>query len=262
MEMRMYFMLIRASIKSRLQYKFNFIFSMLMAMLLNVSEFLMIAFVLLKFNSIQGWSIYEVGYLYSVILLSKTLYRTFASDVHHLEKYLVSGDLDSFFIRPIPILLTLMSQNFFLLIGELLQGTFIILICIQHFHSIGQVDLWIIPITILIILAGSIILFSIGLATSTLGFWLTRVEMLQNLTEDAAMNAVRYPLSLYPNWLKGIFLTILPLGFINYLPALYILKQDVGIWIIGATIMVACLCLWLSLRFWKIGLSRYQSTGS
>ncbi|NDI35038.1 ABC transporter permease [Chengkuizengella sediminis] len=260
--MHMYLLLIRASIKSRLQHKFNFIFSSIMATFINVSEFMMIAIVLLKFDSIKGWSLYEVGYLYSIILLSKTVYRTFASDVHHLEKYLVSGDLDSFFIRPIPILLSLMSQNFFILMGEFLQGIFIVTICIQHFLSIGQVDLWVIPITILIIVAGSLILFSIGLVTATFGFWITRIEMLQNVTEDAAMNAVRYPLSLYPNWLKNIFLTLLPLGFINYLPALYVLKQDLGVWIIGATILVTCICLWVSLRFWKIGLSRYQSTGS
>ncbi|WP_217582176.1 ABC-2 family transporter protein, partial [Lysinibacillus sp. GbtcB16] len=90
--------------------KFNFLFTTVMAACIQISEFLMVALVMMRFGDIKGWSLYEVCYLYGVIMISKAIYRTLASDVHHLEKYLVSGDLDALLIRPVPVLLALMTQ--------------------------------------------------------------------------------------------------------------------------------------------------------
>jgi len=107
----MYLLLIRASVKSKMQYKFNFWFSTFLAIVVNITDFLLISIILWKFGNIKGWTLYEIGYLYSTIMLSKAIYRTFANDVHHLEKYLLSGDLDQLLIRPVPLLLALMSQT-------------------------------------------------------------------------------------------------------------------------------------------------------
>lgn len=96
----LYALLIRTSIKSRMQYKFNFILASFLAALIQISEFLMVAIVLYKFGAIQGWSMHEIGYLFAVMTLSKTLYRTLADEVHHLERYLVNGELDQLLTRP------------------------------------------------------------------------------------------------------------------------------------------------------------------
>jgi hypothetical protein len=120
--LRMYRILVAASFRSRMQHPFNFIVGALMAAFVNAVEFALIAVVLKRFGSVQGWSLYEVTYLYGVILLCKTLYRTVASDVHQLEKYLVSGDLDQLLTRPVPVLLALMAQNVTIYAAEFLQG--------------------------------------------------------------------------------------------------------------------------------------------
>jgi ABC-2 type transport system permease protein len=260
--LKLYRLLIRASIRSSMQYKFNFIVSSFMALVINACEFLMVALVLLKFGSIHDWDLYEVGYLYAVITLSKAVYRTFASDVHHLEKYLVTGNLDALLIRPVPIMLALMSQNFRLLAGELVQGSFILYLCIYHLMKTGELLWWSIPLTALIILSGSIILFAIGLITATVGFWIIRIEVLQTLTEDACRSAAQYPLSIYPGWLKYILLSLVPVGFVNYIPSVFLLKHQSGIWLVFTSMVVAAGMLGIGFRFWRLGLSRYQSTGS
>ena len=53
--LNLYRLLIRTSIKSRMQYKFNFVLGTVLAALIQISEFLMIAIVLDKFGVIQGW---------------------------------------------------------------------------------------------------------------------------------------------------------------------------------------------------------------
>lgn len=211
--LNLYRLLIRTSIKSRMQYKFNFVLGTVLAALIQISEFLMIAIVLDKFGVIQGWSVYEIGYLFAVMTLSRTLYRTFAEEVHHLEKYLVGGELDQLLTRPMPVLLALMPQNFRLMPGELLQGGFILCWSLGAMMHSGQV-------------------------------------------------AARYPLTLYPKWMSSLFLFVIPVGFVNYVPSLYILRGEWGPWILAATAGAAAICLAASLRFWLFGITKYQSTGS
>ncbi|WP_438431300.1 ABC transporter permease [Gorillibacterium sp. sgz500922] len=260
--LRVFLLLIRASVKSRMQYRFNFWMSTLLASLVSISEFLMVAVVLFRFQGIDGWSIYEVGYLYSVISLSKVVYRSLANDVHNLDRYLVSGGLDQLLLRPLPLLAALMTQNFRVLLGETLQGGGILAFCLYKLLASGQVGWMAVPLTLGVILNGAAILFAIGLATSTLGFWMTKVEVLQTLTEDASRSAAQYPLTLYPGWLKGVFFTVLPVAFANYVPALYLLRHQYGWWVLAASAGVAGLCIAAALAFWRIGAERYQSTGS
>ncbi|WP_166238984.1 ABC transporter permease [Paenibacillus turpanensis] len=259
---RLYILLIRASIRSSMQYKFNFILGAVLAAFIQLAEFAMVALVLHKFGAIHGWSLYEIAYLFGLITLSKTIYRSFANDVHHLERYLIGGELDQLLTRPVPVLLALMSQNFRLMPGEWLQGGFILGWSMAGMLRDGQITWWAVPPTLFATLTGAVILFAIGLATAATGFWITRVSELQNLTEDAAHTAVRYPLTLYPAWMKQVLLLVLPVGFVNYVPALYILRGELGAWVLPACTAVALLCLYASMKFWKYGLTKYQSTGS
>jgi len=260
--LRMYHLLVVASLRSRMQYKFNFWFSSFMAALINVVEFAMLAIILLKFGHIKGWSLAEAGYLYAILTLSKAIYRTVASDVHHLEKYLVSGDLDSLLLRPVPVLLGLMSFNVSFRIGETIQGIAVLAVSMQALFAAGQLSWTSIPLTFLVILSGSLLLFGIGPLTATVGFWLTRIEELQNITEDAARTAVQYPLSIYPKWMQGLLLTVIPVAFANYVPSLYILRGDGGLWLLFSAFAAALLVFGAGLVMWRVGISRYQSTGS
>ena len=148
------------------------------------------------------------------------------------------------------------------MLGEWLQGGFVFGWSIYGMMSSGQIGWVAIPQSLFVILTGAVILFSIGLATATLGFWTTRISELQTFTEDAAGTAARYPISLYPNWLAGLLLVVLPVGLVNYVPALYILRGEVGPWVLGVVLGAALVCLTVSLRVWSFGITKYQSTGS
>ncbi|WP_245851020.1 ABC transporter permease [Paenibacillus herberti] len=259
----MYKLLIRFSFRSSMQYRFNFWLGSTIAALIAFVEFALLAVILSRFGTIQGWSVQESAYLYSILILSKAIYRTFASDVHHLEKYLLSGDLDGLLLRPLPVLLVLMTQNVSVRFGETLLGLGMLAYSLSSLAADDQIQLWIaIPLSVLICLNGGLLLFGIGLATAATGFWLTRIDMLQNLTEDATHTAIRYPLSIYPGWLKGILTSILPVAFVNYMPALYIVRGEAGPWMLALSAAASLVVLGAGAFLWKWGISRYQSTGS
>ncbi|OWA34496.1 hypothetical protein B9G55_17480 [Saccharibacillus sp. O16] len=259
---RLYLLLIRTSVRSRMQYRFNFAFGTVLAAIIQLSEFLMVAIVLAKFGAVRGWSMYEVGYLFALMTLAKTLYRTFGNEVHNLERYLVEGELDQLLTKPLPVLLSLMPRGFRLMPGELLQSGAILTWAMGAMMRSGQITWWAIPQTLFAVFTGGLILFAIGMATAACGFWTTRISMLQNMTEDAAQTAARYPLTLYPGWMSGLMLTAIPVGLVSYVPALYILRGELGVWVFPLLAAASCLAVLLALAFWRFGISKYQSTGS
>lgn len=259
---KLYLILIRTSVRSRMQYRFNFAFGTILAAIIQLSEFLMIAIVLAKFGAVRGWTMHEVGYLFAVMTLAKTLYRTFGNEVHNLERYLVEGELDQLLTKPLPVLLSLMPRGFRIMFGEVIQGGAILAWSLGAMLHSGQVTWLAIPQTLFAIVTGGVVLFAIGMATATCGFWTTRISMLQNMTEDAAQTAARYPLTLYPGWMSGLLLTAIPVGLVGYVPALYILRGELGLWVFPVLAVASCLAVLLVLRFWKFGISKYQSTGS
>ncbi|MNP59507.1 hypothetical protein D3C76_1545070 [compost metagenome] len=62
--------------------------------------------------------------------------------------------------------------------------------------------------------------------------------------------------------MSSLLLIVIPVGFVNYIPSLYILRGELGAWVLAASAGVAIVCLAASLRFWRFGITRYQSTGS
>ncbi|UUZ94771.1 ABC-2 family transporter protein [Paenibacillus sp. P25] len=260
--LKLYIQLARASIRSRMQYKFNFVLSSLLTSFITVAEFLTIAVVLLRFQTIQDWNIYEIGYLFSVLNLSRYLYRVLAADINGFEKYMVQGLFDQSLLRPVPVLLVLMTRNFRPMAGELAQGLTVFTVCIWHLIASGQTTWLAIPLTALTIISGTAIVFAVGLATATCGFWIQRIEDLQVLTDNAPTLACQFPLSIFPQWIRTPLLIVVPYGFVAYVPSLYILRGAYGPWALAGSFAAAVCFLALALRLWKFGIAHYQSTGS
>jgi ABC-2 type transport system permease protein len=65
--------------------------------------------------------------------------------------------------------------------------------------------------------------------------------------------------------LRGVTF-VLPLAFVNWLPALYVLGRpyplDLPAWVAFASPVVAALCCALAGIAWRAGLRAYRSTGS
>jgi ABC-2 type transport system permease protein len=55
---------------------------------------------------------------------------------------------------------------------------------------------------------------------------------------------------------------IIPVGFANYMPGLFVLRGDTGWWMLPLTACIAGALFVLALFAWRFGISRYQSTGS
>ena len=255
----MFWRLMVLSLRAQMEYKLDFIVSNLFRTLLAVTDFLLIAVIMFRFDTVDGWTIYQVGLLFGVASLALAIYRSLASAVHNFEAVLINGEFDSLLIRPLPTLITLLTRRFELRwFGHMGQALVLIIICGRAVDlSLGA---W--AYMLILPLWATCTLFGISLATVTLGFWLTRIDEFLTFTMYAPAYAASFPLSIFPGWLKGVFFTVLPIAYINYIPLQVLLgKGGDWTWLLLPP-LTAILVLTLAYRFWLFGHSRYHSTGS
>jgi ABC-2 type transport system permease protein len=261
--MSLYLKLVSASIRSQMEYKFSFITSVLIFAVLSAMDFILVAAILLKFDHIQGWALYEVGYLYAVSSMVSSIYRIFANEVHNFEKYTLHGELDQLLTRPVSPLLILFTRNLHLTqLGGFLQGSVILFLSLGAMWKNGYDILPAVFYLPVALLFGTVILFSIGLVTATMAFWITRISELQVFTMYAPLTASSFPIQIYPGWLKGLLLTLLPVAFMAYVPSLYLFNKGGSLLYLFVSPIVALVAITLALRFWKWGIKHYHSTGS
>jgi ABC-2 type transport system permease protein len=261
--MNLYLKLLSGSLRSRMQYKMNFLVSSLSYGLIMAVDFVLLAAILQRFDDVKGWNLYEVGLLYGISSVAITLYRVFGVEIHNFERYMVEGEFDSLLIRPVSPLSLLLTKNLDLSrIGGTVQGVIILVISFIGLR-LDSFDMFLLLLYIPVsIISGTVICFSLGLLTATIAFWTQRIKDFQTFTLYAPFNAANYPMNIYPGWLKIIFFTVIPVGFMNYTPILFLLHKGGSIWNLALPPAVALVFLSLSLRFWHFGIRHYHSTGS
>jgi len=260
----LYFRLVGASIRARMQYKANFILTLLIYGLLFAVDFIIIAVILYRFRQINTWSLYEVGLLFGTTSLARGISEVFARELDVFERYLIDGYFDSLLIRPWPTLFILLTRNIDPSRGgAILQGVLVLLISCSRLVETGELTRpAALYISLLLPVAGALIYFALVVATAASGFWLTRIGELRVFTMYAPTAAASYPLEIYPGFLRGLLYSVVPIAFAGYVPVRYLLGRGGSTFDLVAPFLVAAVAFAAAYRFWQAGERRYTSTGS
>ena len=175
------------------------------------------------------------------------------------------GRFDQFLLRPENITVQVLGSEFIIRrLGRIFQGMIVFLLAISqlniHWTVIKLVYLPIVFISLVCFFGG---LFIIG---STITFWTVESIEIINIFTYGGSEMMAYPMHIYPDAMIKFFTYIIPAIFLNFYPALYILdKTDpLGFSPIAYTLapIVGVGTIVLSLFFWRVGILRYQSTGT
>jgi len=260
---RLYWILISASIRAKMQYKFDFISTLLVQMSVGLYDYIIVAAILWKFRTVSGWNIYEIGLLYSVAKIGWGLFRVVGEELDKFEGYIVRGDFDSVLVRPWPSLYVLLARNIDLTrCGWILEGLAVASISVPPLLSTGALTAGEMGILALAALCTGGIYMAIGIACASAAFKIVRIEELQVFAENAPGTAVLYPLEIYPGWLRRILLTAIPLAVGNYIPVRYLLEKGGTVWNLALPPLAAIASLLIAGILWKAGERCYHSTGS
>ena len=134
---------------------------------------------------------------------------------------------------------------------------------------LGRVDVsWtpakvaLIPITIL---SGTLIFGSIWVITSSISFWTVETQEVANSFTYGGLTLSQYPIDVFGTWLRRFVTFVLPLAFVSYFPAAYLLDKPVPFglpsWVALLSPVVAALLVLLARAVWQLAIRHYRSTG-
>ena len=222
---------------------------------------------LTQFPSMNGWDFRQMAFLYALWMMGHGLHNMLFFKVGDVPVLIREGNFDRFLIRPRDALFQAMiaPTQFALVPDELILALVWLGVAIPY--SQVHVDALLIAYIPLIAIGGALIDFGINLAIATAAFWFVRIDALRWVVMSLEQDFSRYPIGIYSRGVRLALAFVLPFAFMNYFPATFLLhKTEDGLHLNPAvgllTPLVGLACATLAYGFWRIGIDRYQGTGS
>lgn len=204
-----------------------------------------------RFDEIRGWRIGDVMALHGVVACAFGCAVILGGGVRELARMIADGELDVFLTQPKPALLHATgSQTFAAGWGDLLSGLAFLAVS-------GVVSPTEIPVALLAVSLSAIVFLATGIIIHSAAFWLGNVHGLARQVWEFMLTFAMYPQPLFTGPLRLLLFTVLPAGFIGYLPVGLLREFSLE----GVAGTVAGAVIYASLAAWVFerGLRRYSS---
>jgi len=221
-------------------------------MLVNNLTFFVFWWVLMhRVPVIRGWRLGDVEVLFGMVAVAVGLTITLAGGIRYLGQFIEQGELDTLLVQPPPVLLHAagmrsQSSGF----GDMLSGMFLIALS-------GQISWLDVPRVAVAIVAASLVFAASGILVFSLAFWLGKSDSVARQLWELVITFSLYPEPLFGGVLRLVLFTLIPAGWIGYVPARVAQHASAGQLVLLAT--VAAGYLTLAVLTFQRGLRRYAS---
>jgi ABC-2 type transport system permease protein len=257
--------LVAARIRSQLQYRLSFALNLAGAALISFLDFAAILVIFHRVDALAGWSAAEVALLYGVSSLSFALTDLVIGHLDLLPTMIRQGEFDLVLVRPLGSLLQVVASDFALRrLGKALQGTVVLVVALV----LLDVDWTPSRATMLVVMlvAGSAIFAGVWIVFATIAFWLVDSHEVANSFTYGGNFLAQYPVNVFGAWLRRFVLFLVPIGFVAYLPSLYVLGKEDPLGLPRAlqfaSPLVALATALVAATVWRVAVRRYRSVGS
>ncbi|MFD8422324.1 ABC transporter permease [Streptomyces sp. NPDC059466] len=228
-------------------------------------DFVAILLMYSQIDRLGGYSLPEVAFLYGVSATAFGLTDLALGSMDRLGRRVRDGTLDTLLVRPVPVLAQVAADRFALRrLGRITQGLLV------FGYAVTALDLTWTPLKVLLVplmvLSGAAIFSAVFVAGAAFQFVAQDASEVQNSFTYGGSTLLQYPPTVFAKDLVRGVTFVLPLAFVNWLPALYVLGRpyplDLPVWVAFAPPLVAAGCCVLAGAAWRAGLRSYRSTGS
>lgn len=263
--LRLYVKLVRISMQSRMQYRADFITGVIGVILHNLVSLGLIGILVNRFENLNGWTVWELVFLYCLWLLGHSLYSLFFWHIRTLEDYLIQGTFDQYLLRPASPLVQFLGREIqYYGFADVAFGVGGLALVFANLDlRWGPVE-WV--FFFLSILAGTVIELTVVLLITCLAFWTGRSRRASGMIVQINVLVQQYPIDIFGTPFRALVTGLIPVAFMNYYPALMLLgKLDrVGpnaAWLGYSSPVVAVVLLGVVAVVWRLALRRYSSAG-
>ena len=251
---------LKNTIKSELSYKVSFILAFISYIFIFFSYYFIILALFSKFNNIRGFSLYEVMLCFGIIQFGFSFNETFFRGIDTFEDYIISGSLDRFLLRPRGVLEQVMVSKMDIgRTSKIIQSLFIVGLSLVKINI--SWDIYKVIVLILMMISSIVIFFSIFLLTDSYCFVTVQNLEIKNIFTNGGKHVAQYPIGIYKRGFVIFFTYIIPFGFVNYYPLLYLTSKSDNLFYAFSPLIVF-LYLIPAIFLFKLGLKHYSSVGS
>jgi ABC-2 type transport system permease protein len=249
----------RASVAEELQYRANFVASLLGTLFWTGTAILTVAVFFRQTDDLGGWTVWEVVALLGIYTaLGGLIEAVIRPGLGSLVSDVRSGRLDLVLARPVEAQVYVSFRRIdiwrFADVPLGLGLTTFALVQLGRMPAILDITAF-----LLALVAAAAVVYAIWVTLMSTAFWFVAVENLA-VVFDALYEAARFPVAAYPGALRLLFVYLIPIAWTTTIPAGAITGRFPPIVGVGA-IIVAALALLLSRLFWLTAVRHYTSAG-
>ncbi|HEV8229246.1 MAG TPA: ABC-2 family transporter protein [Candidatus Limnocylindria bacterium] len=261
---RIYLALMSAGLRGELQYRANFVAWVVTGVVYQLTGFVFIWVVLARFQSIAGWTLGEVAFLYGLRLLGHGAHLLIFGYFHRIEWLVREGEFDRFLVRPVPALMQVIVHRFPIgPLGDFGGGVALFIVATQ----LVRVD-WSPPalaFVVLTVLGAACVEAGLKLAIASLCFRFLSTRALVFVIDDLFSNFGNYPIRIFGGIAQFLLTFAIPVAFIAYLPATVLLGRtgELAIPAVFAYLapLAGAVVFGLGYLLWRSEIRHYQSSG-
>ncbi|MGW8062847.1 ABC transporter permease [Streptomyces ziwulingensis] len=263
--LRVYGLIVAMWIRSTMAYRTSFALTVFGNFAITALDFVAILLMFSRVDALGGWSLPEVAFLYGLSGVSFGLADLAMGSMERLGRRVRDGTLDTLLVRPAPVLAQVAADRFALRrLGRVVQG----LLVLGYALTVVDVD-WSVAKLLLMpvmLLSGAGIFCAVFVAAGAFQFVAQDASEVSNAFTYGGTTMLQYPPTVFGREMVRGVTFVVPLAFVNWLPACYVLGRpyplEVPPWVVFLPPFVAVACCGLAGLAWRAGLGSYRSTGS
>jgi ABC-2 type transport system permease protein len=255
----------QAKIRSDAQYRASFVLYLVGQSVVMLLDLAVIWVLFVNVGALAGWTGTEVAFLFGLTGLAFGLGDVVISEVEFASRHVQAGTFDRFLIRPVSPLVQLCAEEFALRrVGRALQPLVTLVVVVPRLDvDWDPVRIAALPV---VVLSGAALFGGIWVLTSSLCMFAVGAKEATNAFVYGGNHLSQYPVDLFGQWLRHLVVFVVPVAFVAYLPAAWILAKPDPLGLPAATGLaspVVALALALVARaLWRTAIRHYRSTGS
>ena len=234
-----------------IEYRLNFLLQVFGMMLNNAAFAFFWAVLIDRTGGIGGYGFSDVMVIWALVSSSFGLAHILFGNIRRLGLIVQKGELDLYLLQPKDVFLNvLVSRTVVSAWGDFIYG-FIVVALIPGF-GIGKLALF-----CALTASGGLICAATFAAAESLSFFLGNSQAISSALTEFLLSFSLYPETIFDRGMRWVFYTIIPSGFIAFLPLDIYRKLD---WpLVPLIFLVAAAYVTASYLLFKAGLRRYES---
>lgn len=251
--------LVRASLMTGLQYRSDFLFESASGLLRTGAVAAPLLVVFLHTDEVVGWSQAEAGLVMALFLLMNGLLGGIVEpNLGMVVEAIRTGTLDLVLLKPADAQLLVSLRSVApARIWDVFAAAAVGALSMASLPMPGWLD---VGVAALLLLAGLVSMYALWLLAICTSFFFVRVDNLRFLLWSA-VGAGRWPIGVFPSWLRWVLTFAVPVGILTSFPALALLgRWDASLVLTGCA--TALFFLALSRWAWTRSLASYTSASS